>query len=159
MNRASWDEYFMRIAIEVGTRATCDRKRVGAIIVRNRFILSSGYNGSIPHLAHCDDVGHLMDDGHCIRTVHAEANAICQSARNGVRIEGATLYVTASPCFNCFKLCASAGIASIVYGEFYRDQRVFDFALQAGIDLRLFNIAPIQNATQQARDGVQREEE
>lgn len=141
MSRASWDEYFMRIAWQAATRATCNRKHVGAVIVRNRFILSSGYNGSIPGLAHCDDVGHLMEDGHCVRTVHAEANAICQAARNGVRIEGATLYVTASPCFNCFKLSASAGIAVIVYGEFYRDQRIFEFARQAGVELRHLDIS------------------
>lgn len=143
-HRASWDEYFMRIALQVATRATCDRKHVGAVIVRDRFILSTGYNGSIPGLPHCDDVGHLMEDGHCVRTVHAESNAICQAARNGVRIEGATIYVTASPCFNCFKLCASAGIATIVYGEFYRDQRIFEFAQEAGIELRHFDVARLQ---------------
>ena len=141
MVRASWDEYFMRIAVEVATRATCDRKRVGALIVRNRFILSSGYNGSIPGLAHCDEAGHMMVDGHCVRTIHAEANAICQAARNGACIDGATLYVTASPCFSCFKLCASAGISSIIYGEFYRDEQVFEFAREAGIELRHLNTA------------------
>ncbi len=134
--RASWDEYFMRIAMEVSSRATCDRKHVGAVIVRERFILATGYNGSIPGLPHCDEVGHLMEDGHCVRTVHAEANAVCQAARNGVRIDGATVYVTASPCFNCFKLIANAGIKTIVYGEFYRDQRIFDFASQLGMELR-----------------------
>ncbi|HNZ25194.1 MAG TPA: dCMP deaminase family protein [Polyangiaceae bacterium] len=149
MTRASWDEYFMRIALQVATRATCDRKHVGAVIVRDRFILSTGYNGSIPGLAHCDDVGHLMEDGHCVRTVHAEANAICQSARNGARIEGATLYVTASPCFNCFKLCASAGISTIVYGEFYRDPRIFEFAQEAGITLRHVDVASLAPTPQE----------
>lgn len=150
MTRASWDEYFMRIALQVATRATCDRKHVGAVIVRDRFILSTGYNGSIPGLAHCDDVGHLMEDGHCVRTVHAEANAICQSARNGARIEGATLYVTASPCFNCFKLCASAGISTIVYGEFYRDPRIFEFAQEAGITLRHVDVASLAPTPQES---------
>lgn len=149
MTRASWDEYFMCIALQVATRATCDRKHVGAVIVRDRFILSTGYNGSIPGLAHCDDVGHLMEDGHCVRTVHAEANAICQSARNGARIEGATLYVTASPCFNCFKLCASAGISTIVYGEFYRDPRIFEFAQEAGITLRHVDVASLAPTPQE----------
>lgn len=143
MSRASWDEYFMRIAKQVATRSTCDRKNVGAVLVRDRFILATGYNGSIPTLPHCDDVGHMMDDGHCVRTVHAEANAVCQAARNGVRIEGATLYVTASPCFNCFKLIANAGIRTIVYGEFYRDQRVFEFAAQLGMELRLLDISTL----------------
>lgn len=126
----------MKIALEVASRATCDRKHVGALIVRDRFILSTGYNGSIPRLEHCDDVGHLMEQGHCVRTVHAEANAICQAARNGVAVQGATLYVTASPCFSCFKLCASAGISAIVFGEFYRDERIFSFASRANIELR-----------------------
>ena len=107
--RASWDEYFMNIAREVSTRSTCDRKFVGAVIVRDKSILATGYNGSIRGLPHCDEEGHLMEDGHCVRTVHAEANAIVQAARNGVRIEGATIYVTASPCWGCFRLIANAG--------------------------------------------------
>ena len=108
--RASWDEYFMAIARVVATRSTCDRKHVGAVIVRDKMILATGYNGSIRGLDHCDDEGHLMEDGHCVRTVHAEANAIVQAARNGVRIEGADIYVTASPCLGCFKLIANAGL-------------------------------------------------
>src|SRR5690606_2744344 len=87
--RVGWDEYFMGIARQVASRSTCDRKHVGAVIVRDRMILATGYNGSIRGIAHCDDEGHLMEDGHCVRTVHAEANAIVQAARNGVRLEGA----------------------------------------------------------------------
>ena len=79
--RASWDEYFMNIARVVSTRSTCDRKHVGAVIVRDKTILSTGYNGSIRGLPHCDEVGHLMEDGHCVRTIHAEANAICRPPR------------------------------------------------------------------------------
>ncbi len=133
--RASWDEYFMNIAREVGTRSTCDRKHVGAVIVRERCILATGYNGSIRGLPHCDDDGHLMQDGHCVRTVHAEANAIVQAARNGSRIDGSAIYVTASPCWNCFKLIANAGILRIAFGEFYRDQRIFEFAAKLSIEL------------------------
>jgi dCMP deaminase len=133
--RASWDEYFMAIAREVATRSTCDRKHVGAVIVREKIILATGYNGSIRGLPHCDDVGHLMEDGHCVRTVHAEANAIVQAARNGARLEAADIYVTASPCFGCFKLIANAGLKRIVFGEFYRDQRIYEFSAQLGIDL------------------------
>ena len=134
-HRASWDEYFMRIAHEVASRATCDRKHVGAVIVRDKCILATGYNGSIRGLGHCDEEGHLMEDGHCVRTIHAEANAIIQAARNGVRIDGADLYTTASPCWPCFKLVANAGVKRIVYGEFYRDDRIFDIAKQIGIEL------------------------
>ena len=133
--RASWDEYFMSIAQVVATRSTCPRKYVGAAIVRNRTILSTGYNGSIRGMPHCSDVGHMMEDGHCVATIHAEANAIIQSARNGVVIDGATVYVTASPCWNCFKQLANGGVTRIVYGEFYRDQRIFDVAKQIGIEL------------------------
>lgn len=133
--RGSWDDYFLGIARVVATRATCDRKHVGAVIVREKSILATGYNGSIRGLPHCDDVGHLMEEGHCIRAVHAESNAIAQAARNGTKIDGAEIYVTASPCFNCFKLIANAGIKRIVFGEFYRDERIFEFAKMAGIEL------------------------
>lgn len=112
-NRTSWDKYFMQIALDVATRSTCDRKFVGAVIVRDKMILSTGYNGSIRGLPHCDEVGHEMDNGHCVRTVHAEANAIVQAARNGAGIEGADIYVTASPRYNCFKLIANSGIKRI----------------------------------------------
>jgi dCMP deaminase len=125
----------MGIARQVATRATCDRKLVGAVLVRDRSILATGYNGSIAGLAHCDDVGHLMEDGHCVRTIHAEANALAQAARNGVRIEGSSAYVTASPCFGCFKLLANAGIRRIVFGEFYRDERIFELSRELGIEL------------------------
>src|SRR5690606_21611479 len=85
--RASWDEYFMNLARVVSSRATCDRKHVGAVIVRDRTVLSTGYNGSLRGLPHCDEEGHMMENGHCVATVHAEANAIIQAAKNGVRID------------------------------------------------------------------------
>jgi dCMP deaminase len=133
--RASWDEYFMNIAKEVATRSTCDRKHVGSVIVRDKSILATGYNGSVRGLGHCDDEGHLMEDGHCVRTVHAEANAIVQAARNGMRIDGAGIYVTASPCWGCFRLIANAGIVKIVFGEFYRDPKIFEVSQALGIEL------------------------
>jgi dCMP deaminase len=145
--RASWDEYFMNIATEVSSRATCDRKHVGAVVVRDKSILATGYNGSVRGLGHCDDEGHLMEDGHCVRTVHAEANAIVQAARNGMRIEGASIYVTASPCWGCFRLIANAGIVRIVFGEFYRDQKIFDVSQKLGIELVDFSKAIEQKAT------------
>lgn len=133
--RVSWDEYFMNVAKVVSSRSTCSRKHVGAVIVRDRSILATGYNGSIRGLPHCDEVGHLMEDGHCVRTVHAEANAIVQAAHNGVRIAGADIYVTASPCWACFRLIANAGIVRICFGEFYRDERIFETARAIGIEL------------------------
>ncbi len=137
--RVSWDAYFMNIAREVSMRSTCDRKHVGAVIVRDKIILTTGYNGSVRGLPHCDDAGHDMEDGHCVRTVHAEANAIVQAAKNGVRIDGGGIYVTASPCWPCFRLIANAGLTRIVFGEFYRDQRIFDTSKTLGIELADFS--------------------
>jgi len=125
----------MNIAREVATRSTCDRKHVGAVIVRDKTILSTGYNGSIKGLPHCDKAGHEMVEGHCVRTTHAEANAIVQAAKNGVKIDSAEIYVTASPCYNCFKLIANSGIKIIYYHEFYRDDRILDRAKEVGIKL------------------------
>ncbi len=138
--RLSWDEYFMTIASVVASRATCDRKHVGAVIVRDRTILSTGYNGSIAGMPHCDDVGHMLEADHCVATIHAEANALVQAARNGVSIEGASIYITASPCWNCFKMIANAGLKEIYYGEFYRDDRIFEAASTIGI--RLEHVKP-----------------
>lgn len=135
MARVSWEQYFMNIAKEAATRSTCDRKHVGAVIVRDRTILSTGYNGSIRGMPHCDEVGHLMENGHCVATIHAETNAILQAAKNGVMIDGGELFITASPCWNCFKMLANAGIKKVYYGEFYRDERIFDVAKRLGIEL------------------------
>ena len=133
--RADWHSYFMEIAETVASRATCDRRRVGAVIVRDRMILSTGYNGSIRGMPHCDEAGHMMEEGHCVATIHAEANAILQAARNGVRIEGAEIYTTASPCWSCFKMIANSGIRTVYYGAFYREHRIFRVAELLGIQL------------------------
>jgi dCMP deaminase len=125
----------MNIARQAASRSTCDRKFVGAVIVRDRTILSTGYNGSIRGMPHCDEVGHDLENGHCVATIHAEANAILQAAKNGVNISGSELYTTASPCWNCFKLIANAGIRRIYYGEFYRDEKSIRIAAQIGIEL------------------------
>src|SRR3954452_10554998 len=140
--RAGWNEYFMGIAQQAATRSTCQRKHVGAVIVRDRTVLSTGYNGSIRGLPHCDEVGHMMENRHCVATVHAEANALVQAARNGVRMDGASIYTTASPCWPCFKLIANSGCERIVFGEFYRDPRIFDYATKIGIELVALNGAP-----------------
>jgi len=134
--RPDWTTYFLQIAEAVATRSTCDRKYVGAVLVRDKAILATGYNGSIAGMPHCDEIGHLMEDNHCVRTVHAESNAVAQAARNGIRLEGSTLYCTTSPCWLCFKLLVNAGIKAIVYQEFYRDDRIFAAAKQLGIELK-----------------------
>jgi dCMP deaminase len=135
MTRTSWEDYFMNIAKQVAARSTCDRKNVGSVIVRNKTILSTGYNGSVRGMPHCDEIGHIMENGHCVATIHAEANALLQAARNGVCIEDSEIYITSSPCWSCFKMMVNAGIKKIYYGEFYRDERIFETARKLGIDL------------------------
>jgi dCMP deaminase len=137
MTRKSWDEYFMDIAEVVSTRATCDRKRVGAVIVSdNRRILSTGYNGSVAGAPHCDEVGHEMRDGHCVRTIHAEVNAINQAARHGIRLEGGSIYINTFPCWRCFQQIANVGIRRVVYADAYRiDELVTRTAGELGIVL------------------------
>ncbi|GMA64013.1 dCMP deaminase family protein [Alicyclobacillus fastidiosus] len=121
-NRPSWDEYFMMMARDVvAQRATCNRRKVGAVIVRNKRILTTGYNGSPPGMPHCTDVGCWEVDGHCIRTIHAEQNAIAQAALHGVSTDGATIYITAAPCVNCAKLLIASGISRVVYADEYTD--------------------------------------
>ena len=134
--RPSWYEYFMGIARQVARRATCDRAQVGAIIVKERRILTTGYNGAPAGLPHCDDVGHLMVDGHCLRTLHAEQNAIIQAALHGVSVRGGTIYVTHQPCLTCAKMIINAGIVRVVYAGDYLDENSVAFLAQAGVALQ-----------------------
>lgn len=135
-NRPSWDEYFMGIALQVAKRSTCDRAHVGAVIVRDRRILTTGYNGSPSGLPHCDDVGHLLVEGHCVRTIHAEQNAIVQAAYLGISVRGGTLYVTHQPCLTCAKLIINAGIRRVVYAGTYPDNLARQFLAEAGVGLQ-----------------------
>lgn len=137
MSRASWDEYFMKIAEDVASRATCDRLHVGAVIVRDRNILATGYNGAPSGLPHCDEEGHQMMNGHCVRTVHAELNAILQAAKNGIQIDGSTIYSTHEPCLNCFKALVNAGIHGVVFKAPYgRSHGQETMAYRLGIGYR-----------------------
>ena len=136
--RPSWDEYFMGIALKVAERSTCDRAHVGAIIVRDRRILTTGYNGSPSGLPHCDDVGHLIVDGHCVRTLHAEQNAIIQAAYHGVSVRDGTIYVTHQPCLTCAKMIINAGIKRVVYAGEYPDNIARQFLAEAGVSLQRF---------------------
>jgi len=121
--RPSWDEYFLGLVDEVATRATCDRGKSGCVVVRDKRIICTGYVGSPSGMPHCDDAGHdfkqvMDDDGttrqHCVRTVHAEQNAIVQAARYGLQLEGTTLYCSMEPCRVCAMLIASSGFARVV---------------------------------------------
>jgi len=144
-SRPSWDEYFLGIAREVAKRATCDRGRSGCVVVRDKRILTTGYVGSPTGMPHCDDVGHMFRDvihpdgsitKHCVRTIHAEQNAICQAARFGIALEGATLYCKMEPCFTCAKMIINAGIKRVVCEKRYHDGKdTRDLFREAGIKL------------------------
>ncbi len=142
IKRIGWDEYFLKIAEIVSSRSTCDRRHVGAVIVKDKIVLSTGYNGAPRGLGHCDDVGHEIVGGHCVRTVHAEANAITQAALNGASINGACIYLTNSPCYDCFKMIINAGIREVKYRDFYMSRyeaskAVFSMAEKAGIKIEM----------------------
>jgi dCMP deaminase len=128
--RPSWDEYFMEVCEAISKRATCERGRSGCVIARDRQILVTGYVGAPAGLPHCDEVGHqfkktIHEDGsvttHCVRTVHAEQNAICQAAKIGVSIDGATLYCRMTPCRTCAMLIINCGIKCVVCQRRYHD--------------------------------------
>ena len=146
--RPSWDEYFMELANTASKRATCDRGRSGCVIVKNRHVLVTGYVGSPAGLPHCDEVGHLFSktihsDGsisnHCIRTVHAEQNAICQAARRGIALEGATLYCRMTPCRTCAMLIINCGIKRVVCErKYHKGEESEEMFRQAGIELEFF---------------------
>lgn len=162
--RPDWDNYFIEMARLVSTRGTCDRAKVGSVIVKDKRVLATGYNGSLPGQPHCDDgkppryiciacdyycecqkdyekgvvsvcpncgmkleyyprTDHDMEEGHCVRVIHSEANAIAQAAKLGHSVDGASIYCTHLPCWNCYKLLVSAGIKEIVYAESYRPDK------------------------------------
>jgi len=143
--RPKWDDYFMEICQSVAKRATCDRGRSGCVIARDKQILTTGYVGSPIGLPHCDEIGHEMhqvvhDDGHasqhCIRTAHAEQNAICQAAKLGIALDGATLYCKMTPCYACAKMIINVGIRRVVCEKDYHDSdRSKEVFAQAGIEL------------------------
>tara|TARA_B100000927_G_C16446040_1_gene461796 strand:- start:195 stop:635 length:441 start_codon:yes stop_codon:yes gene_type:complete len=121
MKRKTWQRYFIDLSYTVSQRSTCLRKHVGAVIVnpKTKTVLATGYNGSLPSSPHCDEVGCYVQNSHCIRTVHAETNAINQAAQNGISLIGAHIYCTTQPCWNCFKNIIQSGILHIYYAESY----------------------------------------
>ena len=132
--RKPWDHYFMDMANIVATRATCNRLQVGALIVRDKRTIASGYNGSVSGDVHCIEVGCKVVDGHCIRTIHAESNAILQCAKFGVSTDEAELYVTHFPCLNCSKQIIQAGIRKVIFEEEYHmDPYALELFAQAGV--------------------------
>jgi dCMP deaminase len=141
IERPSSDDYFMEIASVVAKRSTCLRNRVGALFVRNKRILTTGYNGAPSGLEHCDVVGCAREGvasgtrHELCRAVHAEQNAIIQAALHGISIEGATLYCTHQPCILCAKMMINVRVAKVVYQQTYPDRAALDFLQQAGIEV------------------------
>ncbi|MFQ5477101.1 MAG: cytidine/deoxycytidylate deaminase family protein [Candidatus Binatia bacterium] len=143
-SRPSWNEYFMTITRQVAERSTCKRAKVGAVMVRDRSILATGYNGSPGGMPHCLDEGCLIyesrtPDGdvetNCFRTIHAEINAIAQAARNGNRIEGADIYVTHTPCIHCFKVLVNCGVCRIYYEKPYKIETIEELLERSGVEV------------------------
>jgi dCMP deaminase len=142
--RLSWDQYFLNITRQVAERSTCTRAKVGAVIVRERSMLASGYNGAPSGLPHCTEVGCLVyqsqtPDGeleeNCYRTIHAEINAIAQAAKNGVSIRDADIYVTHTPCIHCLKVLINTGIKRIFYDREYKLESVRELLGTADVQL------------------------
>lgn len=148
--RPSWDEYFMAIATQVAGRSTCLRRHTGAVLVKDRRILASGYNGTPRGLKHCEEVGCLREQRgiasgthhELCRGIHAEQNAVIQSALHGIAIEGATIYTTHEPCSLCAKILINAGVVDIVYGEPYPDPLSAELLGEAGIVPRRVALTP-----------------
>jgi len=135
-SRPSWDEYFLQISDLVSTRATCQRLKVGVILVKDRKIISTGYCGAPRKVPDCFEAGCLIRDGHCVRTVHAEANTVIQAAYHGISTKDSTLYSNFLPCYNCVKILINAGIEKIVFRRIYRpDKETEKILKQAKIKL------------------------
>jgi dCMP deaminase len=147
MQRPSWDQYFMDITRLVATRSTCLRRQVGAILVKGRNILATGYNGVPSGISHCDSAGCLRarleipsgERHELCRGLHAEQNAIIQAARHGVNIDGSTLYCTTMPCIICTKMLINAGITSVMYAEGYADELAREMIAETGIKVIHFS--------------------
>lgn len=134
--RPAWDNYFLKLAMLVSERATCPRMHVGCVLVKDKRILSTGYNGSIPGDGHCEDDGCLIVDNHCVRTIHAEMNAIIQCSIHGVNAQGATAYVTNMPCTNCAKALIAAGIKEVIIFSDYHNTLAEDFFAKANVEIK-----------------------
>ena len=133
--RPSWDEYFLKLAMLASERSTCPRMHVGCVLVKDKFVLATGYNGSLPGLPHCDDVGCLIVDNHCVRTNHAEINALTQAATHGVNLKGSTAYITNMSCTTCAKALIAAGIRRVVVFSDYHDTLATKFYSESGVEI------------------------
>lgn len=140
IKRPSWDEYFLKLAMLVSERATCPRMHCGCVLVKDKRILATGYNGSIPGDVHCEDNGCMMVDNHCVRTIHAEMNAILQCSIHGVSTYDASAYITNMPCTNCSKALIAAGVKEIIIFSDYHDTKAEEFFKIANVKIRRLRI-------------------
>lgn len=141
--RPSWDDYFMAITKIIASRGTCDRLYTGAVLVKDNRIISTGYNGSPAGLPHCHTAGHLYEEGHCVRTIHGEHNALLQVAiQGGTSTMGATLYTKYSPCIHCTKYIIACGIKRVVVGKIYRNEQAVEMLRQAGVEVVIYQENP-----------------
>ena len=141
--RPSWDDYFMAVVKIIAARGTCNRLYAGSVLVKDNRIIATGYNGSPPGLPHCDEVGHLLEEGHCVRTIHGEHNSILQAAKQGgTSTEGSTMYTKYSPCIHCAKYIIAAGIKRIVIGKIYRNPSALDMLKEAGVAVDVYKENP-----------------
>lgn len=138
--RQDWNNYFLDLAEKAATRSTCDRLHVGAVIVKDKNIVSTGYNGSPSGMPHCDEAGHLMLNGSCARTIHAEQNAIIQAAKHGMSIQGADIYVSHTPCYTCAKFIVTAGIKRVFCRSPYSSDRGIELFRQAGVSFEFVGL-------------------
>ena len=133
VKRPDWDEYFLKLAMLASERSTCPRMHCGCVLVKDKNVIATGYNGSIPGDDHCDDAGCLIVDNHCVRTVHAEMNALIQAAKRGHPIDGATAYVTNMACTTCAKALISAGVKRVVIFSDFHDTLATEFFKKAKV--------------------------
>lgn len=141
--RIPWQQYFMMQALVIAQRSTCDRALVGSVLVKDARMIASGYNGSVHGQPHCDEVGHQIVDGHCVRTIHSEMNALLQCASNGIFTQDTEIYVTHFPCYNCSKSLAQAGVAKVNYFYDYRvDPLAKELFEKVGVEVNKITIDP-----------------
>jgi dCMP deaminase len=145
MKRPSWDEYFLSIAKLVATRSTCLRRNVGAVVVKNKQVLATGYNGAPSGIVHCEEVGCMREElgipsgerHELCRALHAEQNAFLQAARHGISLDGGSLYITTQPCSICAKMIINVGIKKVVIEGSYPDEMAINFLNEAGVELAI----------------------
>lgn len=138
--RPSWDDYFMAITKLIASRGTCDRLYAGSVLVKDNRIISTGYNGSPPGLPHCSDKGHLLEEGHCVRTIHGEHNSLLQAAvQGGTSTVGSTMYTKYGPCIHCTKYIIACGVKRVVIAKKYRfNEAAFEMFKQAGVKVDFY---------------------